>query len=945
MINKQKTAAFGRGLSLCLGIWISTASAALAIETGEIKGKVVDENKSGLPGVEVTVSGPALQGTRTLVSSKEGDFHIPLLPVGKYTLTFELEGFNTVKQENVVVLLGTTTTLTVTMPLAALRKEIVVTAEIPLIDKTSTDTSYHMSASDLEKIPTQNRTIVDVVKYTPGVTGIRMSTRYGTATEGLPSFRGEGEEGNNWIVDGLSISGVRLRDSGMKLNFDSVEEIQVISDPFSPEFGPAYGGIINMVTKSGSNELRGEASFVFMDKALQATPQPQLSIVSEPADFSDGNGYLDLGGPILKDKLWFFLSENYYTRTDETKDGYVNYLFVPGGRKTTSNNNIFGKLTYSLNSRHNISFTAVYDTSFPQKGGTDFPEMNEEKKYTDRLLRLNYKGILSDSTFIEAGLGQVQRMSLTHPTDGDLGPAMYYVEDLARNIHNSYGNVTDDESRLDASFKLTKFFETETFGHHEINLGFEYYRVASDFRVDFTGKDEDVFPGDGFDEGTKYFFDTWRNDQGTPTFFREYGPFNLKNSSTGIGLYFKDKVTWDRFALMAGIRSLTQACLDDKGKTLWSWGLLDFLSPRFSLAVDLAKDGKNVLKLAWGRFSDMITTMPLGFFNPGAGLSFRSYRWHGPALPSASEIHDPANWVFDNEQKTQPFEVAEGLKPDFETRWLIEFDRRLGPDWAIKARFVHSNAEKLLEVLAIFDPQTLYKFVYDNFEYKRRNYSGFEVELDGKIGTRLFLNASYSCASAEGTNPGQSEPGSWSQEEGSTNYIGLFGKHLYVPPLPELAPLKTWADEQLGGLGGRGIGDEGWYGKLPYSIDHDVKLNAVVNGPLDILFSAAFEYISGYYWEKLGYVPYFGGYYSFPEGRGSRETPPLTYLDVSLEKTFYLSGSGILKKAGLSFRLDVFNLLDSQRPISYVKEDVPIFGEVWARQQPRQARISAKLKF
>ena len=78
--------------------------------------------------------------------------------------------------------------------------------------------------------------------------------------------RDEGGEGNNWIVDGLSISGVRLRNSGMHLNFDSIDEIQVISDPFSPEFGSAYGGIINMVTKSGSNDLKGEFSLVFMKK-------------------------------------------------------------------------------------------------------------------------------------------------------------------------------------------------------------------------------------------------------------------------------------------------------------------------------------------------------------------------------------------------------------------------------------------------------------------------------------------------------------------------------------------------------------------------------------------------------------------------------------------------------------------------------------------------------
>jgi hypothetical protein len=937
----------GKAALLCVGLGIVALSYLFASETGEIKGRVVDENGAELPGVEVAASSPSLQGTRTVLSSKDGDFHFPLLPVGKYSLTFKLQGFSTVKQENVIVRLGMVTSLGVVMPLATLRKEIVVTAVTPLVDKTSTDTSYHLSATDLEKIPAQNRTIVDIVKFTPGVTGVRMNTRRGTATEGQPSFRGEGEEGNSWVVDGIAISGVRLKNSGMKLNYDSLDEIQVISDPFSPEFGSAYGGIINMVTKSGSNEFRGEASLVFMNKNLQAGRRPQLSVMSEPDSFSNSNWYFNLGGPILKDRLWFFISENYYTNTEQTRDGVVDYLSIPGGEKTTRNNNVFAKLTYSFNSNHNVSFTSIYDRSFGQKGGTGIPEMNEEKKYEDLIFRLNYKGILNASTFIEAGLGQVRRESLKHPMDDDLEPAQYYIEDLAQNVRNSYGNVRDDEKRLDASLKLAKYFETETFGHHEINVELEYYRISSDFVTKFSGRGEDIFPGDGFDNGTKYNFNTWKNNRGTPTLLREYGTFAFVNSANGIGVYFKDKVTWGRFTLMAGIRSQTQTCRDDRESTIWSWNLMDFISPRFSLTADLTKDGKNILKLAWGRFSDAITTMPLGFFNAGGSLTYRDFIWKGPANPSTSEIHNPSNWAFNWEQPIQRFEVAKGLRPNSQTRFLIEFDRMIGSSWAVKARYVRSNAQKLLEALMILDPASAlgYKFLYDNFEHKRRAYSGFEIELNGKIGQDLILNASYSRALSEGTNPGQTETGSWSQEEGSTNYVGLFGKHMYVPAFPGLEEIKAKVDSLFGGLGGRGTGDEGWYGKLPYSVDHDFKLNTIVGGPYGVLLSAAFEYISGYYWEKLGYVPGFGGYYAFPEGRGSRKTPAHNYLDISLEKSFSVPGIGVLKDAALSVRLDVFNLLNSQKPIAYVKENVPIFGAVWGRQQPRQARISAKLKF
>ncbi|HQJ43276.1 MAG TPA: TonB-dependent receptor [Candidatus Aminicenantes bacterium] len=940
----------GRRISRAERLWGGLLAAALlagtaaASQTGEIRGKVLDESGLGLPGVEIRAAGPALQGARTVFSGRDGAFHFPLLPVGTYSLTFKLAGFTTIIQEAVIVRLGLTTALTVRMPQAALETEVVVTAETPLIDRSSTDTSTRLGAADLEKIPAQNRTVVDVVKFTPGAAGIRADTRRGTSTEGQPSFRGAGAEGNNWVIDGLAVSGVRMKDSGVNLNYDSLEEIQIISDPFSPEFGSSYGGIINMVTKSGGNRFHGEASLLIENRHLQAARQSQLSVVSEPDAFNNTSAYVNLGGPILKDKLWFFLSNDYQSLTEETKEAAFGYLAVPGGRRTIGRDNIFVKLSFAPHADHGLSLTFLRDQSFPQRGGIGLPEMNEEKRVRDAMFRLNYRGILSPRTFVEAGLGRVRRDLDTTPVDGDLGPAMYYVKDLARNVHNSYGNVIDDERRFDAQVKMTTYFETPRFGRHEITAGFEYYDVSSDFEVDFSGKNEDLFPGNGFDVGTKYIFETRKGGVGVPSGFYEYGPFDLINASRGIGLFLKDKVSWDRFTLMAGLRAQTQACLSDTGETLWSWGLGDFLSPRVSFTADLTKDGRNVLKLAWGRFSDMITTMALGFFNSGMVPTYRLYRWAGPESPGEADVHNPDFWAFEIQQ-SQKFDINPRLKPDFQTRWLVEFDRRIGPSWAVRARFVRTTADNLLELLMIFDPRTIYRFLYDNFEYKRRDYTGLELEITGSIGRRLFLNASYAHALARGTNPGQSETGRWSEEEGSTYYLGMFGNHIYVPDMPELAALKAWADAALAGLGGRNIGDEGWYGRLPYSVDHNVKLNAVYSAPAGIQVAAAFEFISGYPWEKTGYVPFFGGYYAFPEGRGARTTPAHSFLDVSIEKSFALPGSGIFADAAVAVRLDVFNVFNSQRPVSYVKEDTPLFGDVWGRQQPRQARLSAKIKF
>jgi hypothetical protein len=918
---------------------------AFSSETGEIKGRVRDMKGNGIPGVEIILESRSLQGERTLLSSSGGEFRFSLLPIGEYTLSFYLQGFAPHILKDVIVRLGRVTDLDIILKESELEEQVTVTASAPLVDKTSADTSYYLNSRNLEKLPGQNRTIVDAVKFTPGVTGVRMNTRKGVSEEGQPSFRGEGAEGNNWIVDGLYISGVRLRNSGIRLNFDSIEEIQIISDPFSPEYGSAYGGVINMVTKTGSNDLSGEFSLVFMDKNLQSSRMDQLSVISEPDYFSSSNWYFNLGGPIIKDKLWFFISDNIFMDSDQASDAYIDYLFVPGGEKSTQVNNLFTKFTYAFNSSNSLSMTAVYQKSLGHKGGIGIPELYERKDFEDYIFRINYKGILNLTTLVEAGLGYIDRDQLTHPLDDELGPSMYYIEDLGRNINNSYGRVTDDQNRLDFSMKLTKYFDTENFGKHEINIGFEYFDFSSEFIVDFSGKSEDIFPGNDFESGTKYYFSSWNENQRTPTFFYEYGVFDFVNSSRGLGIYVNDKVTWGRVSFMAGLRSQTQRCLDNNEDELFSWGMNDFLSPRFSLSVDITGDSRNIIKLGWGRFSDVITTMPLGLLNSGAGLTFRTYRWQGSENPNSSELHNPLNWIFENEQKAQPFEIASDIKPDFVNRYLIEYDRRIARNWAFTARYISSKADDLLEVLAVFDPEQQYKFLFDNFEHKRRDYSGLEFELNGKVGPKLFLNASYSHSSAKGTNPGQSETGSWSQEEGNTNYLGLFGNHIFIPEIPGYEEIKSYYDWALGGLGGRGIGDEGWYGNLPYSADHVVKFLMVFLAPYEINVSAAFEWISGYYWEKLGYVPYFGGYYSFPETRGSRTTPAHHYLDVGIEKELSLKNVGFSFPISSILRIDILNVLNSQEPLSYVKEDIPLFGQVWGRQQPRQARVTFKIKW
>jgi hypothetical protein len=912
---------------------------AFGQQTGEIRGKLTDEQGQALPGVSITVSSPKLQGVRTSLSDEEGNFRLPLLPVGTYSLTYELPGFEKLTTLNNEIHLGFTLSVSAVLKMAAVSKEVTVTAENPLIDKVNADNSYRLKGDDLARVPSQARTIEEVVSFTPGVTGVRDSTVTGTGT-GLPSFRGEGDAGNNWLIDGLSMRGVQDNDPGVRINYDAWEEVQIISDGFDPGLGQSLGGFVNIVTKSGGNEFHGEVGTLIRDWHLRANRRDQLAVVSVP-DTSIHQFFGNLGGPLIKDKLWFFVSNNLHRTLDDAEQQTIGWLTIPPGSRRLSTNNIFGKLTYTPQKNHTFSLSGTLDKFLAQTGGTGVPETYEKTEYEDYAYRINYRGILSQNTFLTAAWGQNKQRSATDPLDGDYGPPCYIWQDIVQTTNNILRGGSDLERRSDFNLELTRYLDLGRWGNHEAAAGFIYFNNRYEGEFMWPGLDFDPWEGNGFDSGAVI---DWVSP-GIPDRLTELGPSYTKSRTKGLGFHIKDRFTIGRLSLMLGLRAETQKVLNDAGETVWSWGLGDFLSPRLSLAFDLLGDGNNVLKFSYGRFANTIVTAKLlsyfghNFINPQ-----RFYAWTGGTDPTEVQLEDPSNWEFLWEMSAEatPLEVDPDLKPNKNSRFLVEFDRRLGNNWTLKLRGVYSSSKNLMEDIALYDPDGDPEFpvmwIFANFELKRRDYRALEVELNGRVARKFMFNASYSWSRAKGTNPGNSvEWGTWQAIGGGWYDISLFGDHPYVP---DDEPLKEFLDTLFDGLGGRGVGDEGWYGFLPYSVDHVMKILGTYMAPYGVHLSAGIEYLSGYHWEKRGYSEASVGYNTFPEGRGGRTTPAHMYMDLSIEKDVALR-----KGLVLGLGLNIYNLFNGQRPVSFVKEDTELFGEVWGRQLPRWLQFKAALRF
>jgi len=916
-----------------------------AQQTGEIRGKVTEEKGEVLPGVAITARSPSLQGLRTAVSDKNGNFWLALLPVGTYSLTFELPGFNKLTMTETKVRLGFTSSLSVVLKPATVREEVTVVATNPPIDKTKADTSYRLNSEDLALVPTLARTIAEIVDLTPGVTGVRTNTASGGAISatvgsetGLPSIRGEGDAGNNWLVDGLSTKGVNSNDPGVRLNYDAWEEVQIISDGFAPEFGQGLGGFINIVTKSGSNSFHGQLGGLIQDSGLRAKRQEQLSVVSLP-DTSLQQYFGNLGGPIVRDKLWFFISNNYFGSYDSSTEQSIGWLTVPGGERRVGTNNSFGKITFAPYKNQTLSLSGTMDKSLRQTGGIGVPETYTKTSYTRYSYRLNYRGILSQNTFLTAAWGQNRNDTNLQPLSGDYGPSSYLWQDIGQTTNNTLNGHHILERRADFAVGLTHFINLDRWGNHEIKAGWSYYSNSYDDSIHYTGLDADPWPGNGFDNGV---YINW-TAPGIPNNLLEAGVSETKDRTRGFGFYASDNFVLGRFSFMLGLRTDTQQVINDVGTKVWSWGIGDFLQPRASVAFDMTGDGRNVFKFGFGIYSVPISTQTLSFVNSNLTETRRYYNWAGPVNPTESELKNSANWAFFWEQSAAatPEEVDPDLKPNASTKFLLEFDRQLGPNWTLKLRGIYSYSHNLIEDLAMYDPnlESELKYYLTNFELKERNYRALEIELNGRIRDRLILNASYTWSQARGTASGNSiEMMSWGLFYGWQGYdISNFGDH---PLMPVGSVNKELYDQIFVGFGGRGFGDEGYYGFLPYSVDHIVKLSGTYFAPFGINVSANIDFLSGYHWEKKGLSEANGLYCLFPEGRGGRTTPPHWYVDLAVDKDFRLR-SGLTLNLGIN----VYNLMNSQRPVSFANEDNSLFGQVWARQLPRWAQIKATLKF
>jgi len=336
--------------------------------TGGISGIVKDATGAALPGVTVAVSGPNIVGSETVTSNELGYYRILNLPPGDYTISFTLAGFTTVTHRGLRVSVGATIEESPVLTVGGLQEAVEVTGETSVVDTTSNEVGSTYDRGWVENAPVRRNSFFSLLSAAPGSVaqdGGRDSMVYGSSWDE-----------NSFQLDGVDITGGYWQDAP-EPNMDAIDEVEVLSLGAPAEYGNLSGAVYNVVTRQGTNQFHGDANFFLQTDGLTSDntkdlKNPDGSYFDACGDarcpftrdtFHDFTG--QLGGPIVKDKLWFFGSYQYQ------RDYYGNSgvdVTNPLSLIRVKNDRFLGKLNWQISSNHKIVANFHYDKKVTDNG-------------------------------------------------------------------------------------------------------------------------------------------------------------------------------------------------------------------------------------------------------------------------------------------------------------------------------------------------------------------------------------------------------------------------------------------------------------------------------------------------------------------------------------------------------------------------------------------------
>ncbi len=459
------------GAALILGLLLGNSAFAQGLPTATIMGRVTNEGQP-LPGVTVTATSPALQGARVTATSANGGYVFAAVPPGAYTIAFTLQGFQPVTKS---VSAGSSQQIQqdATLSVSAIAAETTVSAKTDSISQTTQEATTY-STDLLAKLPT-GRTITSAVILSPG---LNQNGPNGISIAGAQSTE------NLYTVNGVVITdNVRSTANNLFIE-DAIQETTTITSTVSAEYGRFTGGVINTITKSGGNTFSGSVRSTFTNDAWASTNGyrvPATGVNPQEGTFLNTitpTYEATFGGPLLKDKVWFFGAGRYFDTSDSrsTVTRFTNIPVTFGAKETRYE----GKLTISPLQNHTLTGSYIGISHSDVNYNFDVPADTNvfyNRQLPQSIFVLNYAGVLSSSLFVD-GFYSKRKFSFQNAgsTATDLIGGTPIKDTNLGVVYNSPTFCAcnkDDRNNNDVIVKGTYFFSTPSLGSHTLLGGYD----------------------------------------------------------------------------------------------------------------------------------------------------------------------------------------------------------------------------------------------------------------------------------------------------------------------------------------------------------------------------------------------------------------------------------------------------------------------------------------
>jgi len=632
----------------CIAVAIAflvAAGATAQTTTGTISGRVADSQGLALPGVTVTASSTNLQGVRTVVTSSNGDYIFSALPSGTYTLKFELSGFQT-QDRTVAVAPTQTVPLDVTLGVGTLTETVNVVGQTADVLTQTAQVATNFKQDLIANLPT-TRDINSSLLLAPAV--------HPTGPSGAYSIAGSMSFETLYMVNGVNVS-ENLRGQAFDLYIeDAIQETNIATSGISAEYGRFGGGVVNVITKSGGNAFSGSFRETLNDdKWRTLTPFEDNQVGADPAHVDPRvskavpTHEYTLGGPVLKDHLWFFTAGRLQTQESGRSLVITNtpYTYTDDTRRFE------GKGTFSINPNHTFqgAYTKIIDNqtndTFNTAASMDIRSLDNRQLPQD-LFTAFYNGILSNNFFVE---GRVSSRHFSFIGSG--APTTDLIDgtlllDRARNSTRywspTFCGVCDPEKRdnTDVFAKGTYFLSTKGGGSHNIIFGYDLYndkrfannhQSGSDFRVIGTTS---IIRPDGI-------FPEWLPD-GTTVI--QWNPIPVGSEGTNFrthSLFVNDN--WrvnSRVTANLGLRYDRNHGEDSAGRLVAQDSAF---SPRVGIVFDPAGDQKWSVTASFAKYVAAISNSIADSSSPAGNPQTFQFVYRGPAInpdPNAANLVAP----------------------------------------------------------------------------------------------------------------------------------------------------------------------------------------------------------------------------------------------------------------------------------------------------------------